>query len=145
MKTRFAVSHRSKSKFVQRGLRAYFEYRDLGIKRATRGKVVAHLIRARPGKAPHGQWHRHDCKVQFVYVIKGTAVFEYEGVGKVTMKPGSCFYQPPGIRHRELRHSKDLELLEIVAPANFRTRSDPKNRAPSRLEKPAARRSRARR
>jgi quercetin dioxygenase-like cupin family protein len=136
MKSRFAVSHKARSKFVQRGLRAYFEYRDLGIKRATRGKVVAHVIRARPGKAPHGQWHRHDCKVQFVYVLKGTAVFEYEGVGKVTMKPGSCFYQPPGIRHRELSHSKDLQLLEIVAPANFRTVA---------LEKPAARKSRARR
>jgi quercetin dioxygenase-like cupin family protein len=136
MKSRFAVSHRARSKFVRRGLRVYFEYRDLGIRRATRGKVVAHVIRARPGKAPHGQWHRHDCKVQFVYVIKGTAVFEYEGVGKVTMKPGSCFYQPPGIRHRELSHSKDLELLEIVAPAKFSTVS---------LEKPAARKSRARR
>jgi quercetin dioxygenase-like cupin family protein len=136
MKSRFAVSHRARSKFVRRGLRVYFEYRDLGIRRATRGKVVAHVIRARPGKAPHGQWHRHDCKVQFVYVLKGTAVFEYEGVGKVKMKPGSCFYQPPGIRHRELSHSKDLELLEIVAPANFRTVS---------LEKPAARKSRARR
>ena len=136
MKSRFAVNHKARSNFVRRGLRAYFEYRDLGIKRATRGKVVAHVIRARPGKAPHGQWHRHDCKVQFVYVLKGTAVFEYEGVGKVTMKAGSCFYQPPGIRHRELSHSKDLQLLEIVAPANFKTVS---------LEKPAARKSRARR
>jgi quercetin dioxygenase-like cupin family protein len=136
MKNRFAVSHRSKSKFVPRGLRAYFEYRDLGIKRATRGKVVAHVIRARPGKAPHGQWHRHDCRVQFVYVLKGTAVFEYEGVGRVRMKAGSCFYQPPGIRHREISHSKDLELIEIVAPAIFKTVS---------LEKPAARKSRARR
>jgi mannose-6-phosphate isomerase-like protein (cupin superfamily) len=136
MKTRFAVSHKAKSRFVQRGLRAYFEYRDLGIKRATRGKVIAHVIRARPGKAPHGQWHRHDCKVQFVYVLKGSAVFEYEGVGKVRMKAGSCFYQPPGIRHREISHSKDLELIEIVAPANFRTVS---------MEKPAARKSPARR
>ena len=136
MKRKFAVSRRADSKFVRRGLRNYFEYRDLGIRRATRGKVVAHVIRARPGKAPHGQWHRHDCRIQFVYVLKGTAVFEYEGVGKVTMKPGSCFYQPPGIRHRELSHSKDLELLEIVAPANFRTVS---------LEKPAARKSPARR
>ena len=136
MKSRFAISHKSRSRFVRRGLRAYFEYRDLGIKRATRGKVVAHVIRARPGKAPHGQWHRHDCKVQLVYVLKGSAVFEYEGVGKVKMKPGTCFYQPPGIRHREISHSKDLELLEIVAPANFRTVA---------LEKPAARKSRARR
>ena len=123
MKPRFAVSHKSKSRFVQRGLRTYFEYRDLGIKRATRGKVVAHVIRARPGKAPHGQWHRHDCNVQFVYVLKGSAVFEYEGVGKVKMKAGSCFYQPPRIRHRELAHSRDLEMIEIVAPAKFKTKS----------------------
>lgn len=47
---RLSVSHRAKSKFVRRGLRGYFEYRDLGIRRATRGKVVAHVIRARPGR-----------------------------------------------------------------------------------------------
>ena len=136
MASRFAVSHRARSKFVRRGLRNYFEYRDLGIQRATRGKVVAHVIRARPGKAPHGQWHRHRCDVQFVYVLKGWAVFEYEGVGRVRMQAGSCFYQPPGIRHREIAHSKDLELIEIVAPADFRT----EDAAP-----PAARRKRVRR
>ena len=31
------------------GLRAFFEYRDLGIKAATDGKYVAHVIRAVPG------------------------------------------------------------------------------------------------
>ena len=136
MTRRFAVSHRAKSKFARRGLRNYFEYRDLGIARATRGEVVAHVIRARPGKSPHGQWHRHDTDVQFVYVLKGSAVFEYEGVGKVKMKAGSCFYQPPGIRHREISHSRDLQMLEVVAPARFRTVA---------MEKPAARRSRAHR
>jgi mannose-6-phosphate isomerase-like protein (cupin superfamily) len=133
---RFNVSHRKGSKFERRGLRSYFEYRDLGIKRATSGKVVAHVIRARPGKAPHGEWHAHDCKVQFVYVLKGWVLFEYEGVGKVMMKAGSCFYQPPRIRHRELRHSKNLEMIEIVSPAVFKTYSS---------EKSAARKSRARR
>jgi mannose-6-phosphate isomerase-like protein (cupin superfamily) len=119
---RFSVSHRSRSKFERRGLRSYFEYRDLGIRRATRGKVVAHVIRARRGAAPHGEWHYHECKVQFVYVLKGWVEFEYEGVGKVTMRAGTCFYQPPRIRHRELRHSPDLEMLEVVAPARFATR-----------------------
>ena len=129
MKSRFSVTHRAGAKFERRGLHSYFEYRDLGIRRATRGKVIAHVIRARKGKAPHGEWHRHDCKVQFVYVLKGWAVFEYEGVGRVRMKAGTCFYQPPGIRHREIRHSQDLELIEIVAPANFRTRdADPPKR-----------------
>jgi mannose-6-phosphate isomerase-like protein (cupin superfamily) len=133
---RLRVSHLKGSSFEKRGLRSYFEYRDLGIRRATKGRVVAHVIRARRGKAPHGEWHAHDCRLQFVYVLKGWVLFEYEGVGRVMMKAGSCFYQPPNIRHRELRHSRNLEMIEIVGPAGFRTYSS----AP-----PAARRSRARR
>jgi mannose-6-phosphate isomerase-like protein (cupin superfamily) len=136
MAGRLKVSHLDTSKFAKRGLRGYFEYRDLGIKGATRGKVIAHVIRARPGKAPHGEWHYHDCDVQFVYVLKGWVRFEYEGVGEVLMKAGSCFYQPPQIRHREIAHSRDIEMLEVVAPASFKTYS---------TEKPAARRSPARR
>ena len=120
---RFQVTHLKASKFARRGLRGYFEYRDLGIKRATRGKVVAHVIRARPGKAPHGEWHWHDVDIQFVYVLKGSAVFEYEGIGRVTMKAGTCFYQPPRIRHREIRHSRNLEMIEVVSPARFKTYS----------------------
>ena len=134
---RFNVSHLNGAKFARRGLRSYFEYRDLGIKRATRGKVIAHVIRARPEKAPHGEWHAHDCNLQFVYVLKGWVEFEYEGVGRVMMKAGSCFYQPPRISHREIRHSRNLELIEIVSPARFRTYST--------AAKPAARRSPARR
>jgi len=132
----FRVSHLKNSAFVKRGLRGYFEYRDLGIKRATRGKVVAHVIRARPGKAPHGEWHLHDCKLQFVYVLKGWVLFEYQGIGRVMMKAGSCFYQPPRIRHREIRHSSNLEMIEIVGPSSFKTFS---------VKKPAARKSPARR
>ena len=135
---RFSVSHLKGAEFARRGLRSYFEYRDLGIKRATGGKVVAHVIRARRGKAPHGEWHAHDCSVQFVYVLKGWVLFEYEGVGRVMVKAGSCFYQPPRIRHREIRHSQDLEMIEVVSPATFRTYS-------ASSEKPAARKSPARR
>ena len=118
---RFAVSHLKGAGFERRGLRSYFEYRDLGIKRASRGDLVTHVIRARPGKAPHGDWHYHDCKLQFVYVVKGWVKMEYEGIGKILMKAGSCFYQPPRIRHRELAHSKNVEMIEVVAPANFKT------------------------
>lgn len=134
MRQRFHVSHAVDSPFLKRGLRGYFEYRDLGIKRATRGKVVAHVIRARPGKAPKGEWHVHDCAMQFVYVLKGWVEFEYEGIGRVMMKAGSCFYQPPRIRHREIRHSKNVEMIEIVGPASFKTVSVPPGagRSPAR-------------
>ncbi len=44
----FVVSHAGDAGF-ERGLRSFFEYRDLGIKEATDGQVVAHVIRAAAG------------------------------------------------------------------------------------------------
>jgi len=57
-------------------------------------------------------------------VLKGWIKFHYEGVGEVTLKAGSCVHQPPGIRHTELGHSGDIEMLEIVLPADFKTAND---------------------
>ena len=45
----FVASHAASAAF-ERGLRSSFEYRDLGIKAATEGQVVAHVIRAAAGK-----------------------------------------------------------------------------------------------
>jgi mannose-6-phosphate isomerase-like protein (cupin superfamily) len=118
----FSHSEGEKAKFEPRGLRSYFEYRDLGIEKATQGEVIAHVIRAKQGHKATGQWHVHDCKFQMYYVLKGWARFEYEGEGIKTVKPGDCVLQPAGIRHREIEHSADLELIEIVSPADFGSR-----------------------
>jgi len=106
------------------GLREIFDYRDLGIKEATRGDYVAHLIK-RNGKTVKDdvqQWHVHDCTFQMVYVMNGWATFEYEGEGRKTIRKGDCLNQRPGIAHREIACSEDFEVLEIVSPANFKTR-----------------------
>jgi mannose-6-phosphate isomerase-like protein (cupin superfamily) len=116
----FTVAHAKDARFV-RGLRSFFEYRDLGIERATDGQVVAHVIRAIPGVAELGKPHLHHTTFQLVYVLKGWIEFEYEGQGVVRLEPGSCVYQPPGIRHREVAHSDDVEMLEVVMPGDFRT------------------------
>ncbi len=119
---KFNHSEGANAEFVPQGLRGYFEYRDLGIADATNGDVVAHVIRAKEGHNATGQWHVHDCKFQMYYVLKGWARFEYEGQGIKTVKEGDCVLQPAGIRHREIEHSEDLELIEIVSPADFGTR-----------------------
>jgi len=118
----FSLSQPETSTFKPDGLREYFEYRDLGIKEATQGRAVAHVIRARGGHQAGGEWHRHETQFQMVYVLKGWVRFEYEGQGEVLLKAGSCVHQPPGIRHREIEHSGDLELLEVVLPGEFETR-----------------------
>jgi quercetin dioxygenase-like cupin family protein len=116
----FVVSHAEGAPF-ERGLRAFFEYRDLGIAQATEGRVVAHVIRAAAGTEFSSQPHWHETTFQLVYVLKGWVEFEYEGQGRVRLEAGSCVHQPPQIRHREIGHSADLELLEIVMPADFKT------------------------
>ena len=116
----FTVSHLRDAQF-ESGLRAFFEYRDLGIKEATGGRVVAHVIRGKPGAPFSGQPHRHDTTFQLVYVLRGWIEFEYEGQGCVRLEAGSCVHQSPLIRHREVGHSEDVELLEIVMPADFAT------------------------
>ena len=116
----FTVSHAKDAEFVS-GLRSFFEYRDLGIKEATEGRVAAHVIRAVPGAPFNGTPHRHGVAFQLVYVLKGWVEFEYEGQGPMRLEAGACVHQPPGIRHRELGHSDDLELLEIVMPADYTT------------------------
>ena len=118
---KFSVSHADDSAFKTEGLRAFFAYRDLGILDATDGQVVAHVIRAVPGTEFIGTRHHHDVTFQLVYVLKGWIEFEYEGQGAVRLEAGSCVHQPPGIRHRELGHSDDVELLEVVLPGDFET------------------------
>ncbi len=115
------ISHADTSPFKAAGLRSFFEYRDLGIPEATNGDFGAHVIRAIPGNASAQAWHTHTLDFQLVYVTKGWVEFEYEGHGKVMLRAGSSVLQPPGIVHREVRHSDDMELLEITSPADFKT------------------------
>ncbi len=116
----FVATHATDATF-ERGLRSFFEYRDLGIKKATDGRVVAHVIRAAAGTEFSSQPHLHETTFQLVYVLKGWIEFEYEGHGVVRLEAGSCVHQPPGIKHREIGHSPDVEMLEVVMPGEFRT------------------------
>ena len=103
------------------GLRAFFAYRDLGVAAATGGRVGAHVIRARGASETPGERHHHALDFQFVYVLRGWVDFDYDGTGRVRLEAGSSVVQPPGIRHVELAHSDDLEMLEITLPAEFPT------------------------
>ncbi|WP_299917711.1 cupin domain-containing protein [uncultured Roseobacter sp.] len=120
----FTIAHADEGKFEGAGLRPFFEYRDLGINAATKGAYGAHVIRAVLGMESPAAWHSHDLDFQMVYVTRGWVVFEYEGTGEHILRAGSCVLQPPGIKHREVRHSDDLELLEVISPAGFDTHDE---------------------
>ena len=121
-KQKFALSHHREEDFDQ-GLRPYSAYRDLGIAPATGGMVQAHVIRmTKPFSADEVAIpHYHDVDFQMVYVLKGSFTSEFEGQGVHTFHAGSCWIQPPKIKHTVRGYSDDCELLEIVLPANFET------------------------
>lgn len=118
----FIASHHRPDAFEQ-GLRRYAQYRDLGIAGATGGMVRAHVIKMIPPCDPAevSKRHFHDVEFQMIYVLKGWIKGEYEGAGAVTMREGSCWLQPPKIKHSVLDYSDDCELLEIIMPADFAT------------------------
>ena len=120
---KFLVKQFRPEDFKGDGLRSYAHYRDLGIKDATRGMVVAHAIRFVEPCNPKvvSKQHFHDTEFQMIYVLRGSITSSFEGQGTHTMTAGDCWLQPPRIKHKVLDYSDDCELLEIVMPANFKT------------------------
>lgn len=119
MNAAFTTSHVDTSPFAGEGLRAFFDYGGLGIAEATDRRCGAQVVRAVPGRTSPGDWHSHRLELRMVYVTRGRILFEYEGEGEHLLRAGSCVLRPPGIRHRDLPHSDDMELIEITAPAAF--------------------------
>ena len=122
-KQSIAVSHHREEDFRADGLRAYAQYRDLGFADATGGLAQAHVIRLIGPCDPAvvSKLHFHDVDFQMVYVLKGWVKTYMDGHGETLMKEGSAWTQPPRIRHMVLDYSDDVELLEVILPADFRT------------------------
>ncbi|HEX3116945.1 MAG TPA: cupin [Bradyrhizobium sp.] len=122
-KQRIAISHHRDEDFKADGLRAYAKYRDLGIAEASQGLARAHVIRliGPCDPAEVSKLHFHDVDFQMVYVLKGWVKTYMEGQGETLMKQGSAWTQPPRIRHLIMDYSDDVELLEVILPAEFKT------------------------
>jgi quercetin dioxygenase-like cupin family protein len=99
------------------GLRNYAKYRDLGIAAATGGMVQAHVIRFVPPFEPKESStpHYHDVDFQMIYVLKGWYKTEFESEGTHTFEAGSCWIQPPRIKHAVRGYSDDLRWGEVEA------------------------------
>ena len=124
-KQQLTISHlNGDDDFVPHGLRPYAAYRDLGLAKATSGKVQVHVVRIKDGVNPahiHQQRHYHNVNFQMVYIMKGWLMAEFEGHGQHMMRAGSCWLQPAKIVHHVVSQSNDLELMEIIMPAEFET------------------------
>jgi hypothetical protein len=122
-KQRIAISHHRDEDFKADGLRTYAKYRDLGVTEASQGLARAHVIRliGPCDPAEVSKLHFHDVDFQMVYVLRGWVKTYMEGQGETLMKEGSSWTQPPRIKHLIMDYSDDVELLEVILPAEFKT------------------------
>jgi len=122
-KQRVAISHHRDEDFKADGLRAYAKYRDLGVADASQGLARAHVIRLIGPCNPDevSKLHFHDVDFQMVYVLKGWVKTWMEGQGENLFREGSSWTQPPRIKHLIMDYSDDVELLEVILPADFKT------------------------
>ena len=118
--TEFSHVHPQDTPWEDQGLRDFFMYRDLGIAQATGGKVLAQLVKANIAPQEGTGWHRHEADFHIVIMLKGWARFMY-GDKETLVAAGDCVHQAPGIVHYLFDYSKDMEYLEIVSPADFKT------------------------
>lgn len=119
-----SVQHEDESLYVNRGLRDYFSYRDLGIAAASDGRIIAQINRANQAVTKEGELHHHVLDTQWNLIVRGWAKMKFEGTGIVHLAEGTCFHMPANIKHTFVACSNDLMILEVCTPADFSSAED---------------------
>ena len=119
--TGFSIDNLSSTEWHEKGLRSFLRYRDLGVTKASGGRMRAEHIQCTGAIDGITGWHCHDLDFQFVYCLKGHVAFSAEGWGDIVLKAGDCSHIPPHTMHDETEFSSDFEVLEITMPAQVTT------------------------
>jgi len=99
------------------GLRDLFLYRDLGVEKATASRVLVQVVTANMAPEKGTGWHLHEAALHIVLMLRR---FMY-GYREMLVAAGGCVHQRPGIVHYLFDDSPDMEYLDLVGPADFRT------------------------
>lgn len=104
--------------------RAGMHYRDL-IPTRLGGSIIASHIRIPDGGPVPDMVHYHTVGFQLIFCYKGWVDVLYEDQGDmIRLHAGDCVTQPPGIRHRVMEASAEIEVIEIGVPAEHVTTID---------------------
>ncbi|MFZ2508759.1 MAG: hypothetical protein WAW79_09855 [Steroidobacteraceae bacterium] len=104
--------------------RAGMRYRDLIPGRLGGSIIASHIHIPDAGPVPD-LVHYHTVHFQLIFCYRGWARLVYEDQGPpFILRAGDCLNQPPGIRHRVLESSGNLQVIEIVVPAVHQTTID---------------------
>jgi quercetin dioxygenase-like cupin family protein len=108
--------------FERRGLRRFFEYRDLETVEPSGGRLGVTVIRAVEASSfPEGTgWHYHSMG-QLVVVLSGTAEVSIGGHGTVITGQYDSMCVGAGVVHNVYSFTDDYSLIEFCVPAAYDT------------------------
>lgn len=111
--------------------RAGMLYRDLVPDRQGNCVIASHIRIPTGGPVPD-YVHFHEVGFQLIFCHRGWVEVVYEGQGEpFVLEAGDCVIQPPTIRHRVLRSSDEMHVVEVGYPAEHVTKADPTTSLPS--------------
>jgi len=117
--------------------RAGMHYRDL-IPSRLGGFIIASHIRIPDGGPVPDMVHYHTVGFQLIFCYRGWVDVLYEDQGDmIRLHAGDCVTQPPGIRHRVVEASPNIEVIEIGVPAEHVTTIDHNFTLPNGVGDPA--------
>ena len=114
------IARASDPEMVQ-GRREFFQYRELGVTKATEGKMRAQVTIATQGLSEETGWHVHLCDGQFVYILEGWVDLEFAGGRKERIVAGDSIFIPGDTPHNETATSDEFQILEVSIPADMGT------------------------
>ena len=103
------------------GRRDWMKYRELGVTKASEGRIRAQVTSASQSLSKPTGWHIHLCEGQFVYMLNGWIDLEFTGGRIERVGAGDSVYIPGNTPHNEIATSDNFELVEISVPADMGT------------------------
>jgi len=103
------------------GRREWMKYRELGVAKASEGRIRAQVTSASQSLSKPTGWHIHLCEGQFVYMLNGWIDLEFTGGRIERVGAGDSVYIPGNTPHNEIATSDNFELVEISVPADMGT------------------------
>jgi quercetin dioxygenase-like cupin family protein len=103
------------------GRRGWMKYRELGVTKASAGRIRAQVTSASQSLSESTGWHIHLCEGQFVYMLSGWIDLEFAGGRVERVEAGDSVYIPGDTPHNEIATSETFELVEISVPADMGT------------------------
>lgn len=106
---------------VGQGPRSFFDYRELGVAKATDRRLDVQVVRAQKAREGGTGWHSHNM-AQLTYGLSGWALLGVEGRAEPVLKErGDALCIPADVAHNAGSFSDDYWALQLQIPADFET------------------------